>query len=141
MTQEVVFSQKQSQPKHPQLLLNTTPVAYSSSQKHLGIILDENLSFTNYTNTKIQKAGIGINVIKSLNNIFPQQALLTIYKPFIRLHLNYGDVLYNQPNNKSLSQTIESFQYKAGLIITGAIKGTFQAKLYKEIGLETLKFR
>ena len=74
MTQEVVFSQKQSQPKHPQLLLNTTPAAYSSSQKHLRIILDENLSFTNYTNVKIQKAGIGINVIKSLNNILPQQA-------------------------------------------------------------------
>ena len=70
MTQEVVFSQKQSQPKHPRQLLNTTPAAYSSSQKHLGIILDEKLSFTNYINIKIQKAGIGI----SLNNILPQQA-------------------------------------------------------------------
>ena len=36
--QEVVFLQKQSKPKHPQLLFNKTPVAYSSSQKHLRII-------------------------------------------------------------------------------------------------------
>ena len=64
MTQEVVFSQKQSQPKHPQQLLNTTPAAYSSSQKHLGIILDEKLSFTNYINIKIQKAGLALMLLK-----------------------------------------------------------------------------
>ena len=62
--QEAVFSRKQSKPKHPQLLFNKTPVACSSSQKHLGIILDEKLSFTNHIKVKIQKAGIGINVIK-----------------------------------------------------------------------------
>ena len=67
--QEVIFSRKQSKPKHPQVLFNETPVAYSSSQKHLGIVLDEKLRFTNHTKVKIQKAGIGIHVIKSLNNI------------------------------------------------------------------------
>ena len=139
--QEVVFSQKQSKPKHPQLLFNKTTVASSSSQKHLGIILDEKLSLTNQIKVKIQKAGIGINVIKSLNNILPRQGLLTIYKTFIRPYLDYGDVIHDQPNNKSLCQTIESVQYKAALTITGAIKGTSLAKLYKELGLETLKFR
>ena len=129
--QEVVFSRKQSKPKHPQLLSNKAPVAYSSSQKHLGIILDEKLSFTNHIKVKIQKAGIGIHVIKSINNILPPQALLTIYKSFIRPHLDYGDVIYDQPINESLRQTIVSVQYKAALTITGAIKGTPQAKLYK----------
>ena len=62
--QEAVFSRKQSKPKHPQLLFNKTPVACSSSQKHLGIILDEKLNFINHIKVKIQKAGIGINVIK-----------------------------------------------------------------------------
>ena len=139
--QEVVFSQKQSKPKHSQLLFNKTPVAYSSSQKHLGIISNEKLSLTNHVKVKIQKAGIGINVIKSLNNILPILALITIYKSIIRPHLDYGDVLYDQPNNKSLCETIESVQYKAALTITCAIKGTCQAKLYKELGLETLKFK
>ena len=41
--QEVVYSGKQSKPKHPQLLFNKTPAAHSSSQKHFGIILDEQL--------------------------------------------------------------------------------------------------
>ena len=99
--QEVVFSRKQSKPKHPQPLFNKTLVVYSSSQKHLGIILDEKLSFANHIKVKIQKAGIGINLVKSVNNILPRQALLTIYKWFIRPHLNYGDAIYDQPKNES----------------------------------------
>ena len=39
-TQEVVFSRKQSKPKHPELLFNKTPIAYYSSQKQLQIIVD-----------------------------------------------------------------------------------------------------
>ena len=78
--QEVVFSRKQSKPKHPQLLFNKTPVVYFPSKKHLGRILDGKLSFTNYIKVKIQKAGIAINVIKSINDILPRQVLLAIYK-------------------------------------------------------------
>ena len=29
-------------------------------------------------------------------NLLPRQALVTIYKVFIRPHLDYGDVLYDQ---------------------------------------------
>ena len=83
----------------------------------------------------------GIGVIKSLNNILPRQALLTIYKSFIRPQLDYGDVIYDQPNSESLCQTTETVQYKAAFAITGARKGTSQAKLYKESGLEALKIR
>ena len=36
---------------------------------------------------------------------------------------------------------MESVQYNAALTITGAVKGTSQAKLYKELGLESLKLR
>ena len=65
-------------------------------------------------------------------------SLQSVYKSFIRPHLYYGDVIYDQPNNESLSQIMESVQYRAALAITRAIKGTSQAKLYKESGLKTL---
>ena len=35
---------------------------------------------------------------------------------------------------------IEHIQYNAALTVTSAIKGTSQTKLYKELGLEYLKF-
>ena len=40
-----------------------------------------------------------------------------------------------------MCQTNECVQYTEALVITSAIKGTSQAKLYKYLGLETLKFR
>ena len=66
---------------------------------------------------------------------------MTIYKSFIRPHLDYGDIIYDQPNNEHFSKKLESIQYNAALAITGAIRGTSQNKLYKELGLESLKFR
>ena len=49
---------------------------------------------------------------------------------FLRPHLDYGNVLYDQPNNESLCRKIESVQCNATLAIMGAIKGTFKIKLY-----------
>ena len=46
------------------------------------------------------------------------------YKSFVRPHLDYGDVLYDQPNNMSFCKRIESLQYQVCLAITGAIKST-----------------
>ena len=54
-------------------------------------------------------------------------------------HLDYGDVICDQPNLCSLTNKIESVQYNAALAITGAIRGTSKEKLYQELGFESLK--
>ena len=110
-------------------------------RKHLGMNLDEKLNFGHHITEKIAKANKGIGVIKKLHNVLPRRALLTIYKCFIRPNLDYGDFIYDQPNNGSFCSKIESVQYNAALAITGAIRGTSQTKLYRELGLESLKSR
>ena len=67
--------------------------------------------------------------------------MIAIYKSFIRPHLDYGAIIFDQPENESFCKKIESVQYNAALAITGAIQGTSREKLYKELGLETLKSR
>ena len=67
--------------------------------------------------------------------------MLTIYKCFIRPHLDYGDVIYDQPNLSSLVNKIASAQYNGALAITGAIRGTSKKKLYQELGFKSLKDR
>ena len=52
-----------------------------------------------------------------------------------------GDIIYDQPQNESFCNKLESVQYKAALAITGAIQGTSRDKLYQELGLESLKSR
>ena len=61
-----------------------------------------------------------------LNLLLPRLSLLTIYKCFIRPHLDHGDVIYNQTNLFSLANKIELVQYNAALAIMGAIRGTFK---------------
>ena len=70
---------------------------------------------------------------KKLQNRLPWQVLLTIYKSLVRPHLDSGDIIYDQPNNESFCQKLESYQYNAALAITGAIRGTSQTKIYKKL--------
>ena len=44
----------------------------------------------------------GIGIIKKLSETLSWNSLTTIYKLFVRPHLDYGDIIYNQPNNESL---------------------------------------
>ena len=73
-----------------------------------------------HINEKINKANKGIGVICKLNKILPHSALLTIYCSFIRPHLDYGDVIYDQPENESFSSKIELVQYNASLSLVGS---------------------
>ena len=87
------------------------------------------------------KAIKGISVIKILSKIRPGHSLFTIYKSFVRHHLDYGDILYDQPNNKSLCQKIDIIQYNTVLPITNTIKGTSQIKLCNKLRLKSLELR
>ena len=88
-----------------------------------------------------KKATKVVNIITKMNLRFPRFSLLTIYKSFVRRHLEYGGVVCDQPNNFRLSDKTETVQYNAALAITGAIRGTSKKKLYQELGLESLKDR
>ena len=76
-----------------------------------------------------------------MNLLLPRSSLLTIYKSFVWPLLDYDDGIYDQRNNSSLSDKIESVQYNAALALTGAIRGTSKEKLYQELGLESLRNR
>ena len=85
----------------------------------------------------MKRIGILMKISKTLTWHF----FVTIYKSFVRPHLDYGDVIYEKPDNESFSQIFERNQYNATLAITDTIKGTFQSKLYSELGFESLKFK
>ena len=61
----------------------------------------------------------------------PREALLQIYKSFVRSNLDYGDIIFDKPNNKSFKSRIESIQYKTCVAITGAIQGTLQGVRFR----------
>ena len=86
-----------------------------------------------------QKINKTIGLLRKLQTLLPRAPLITIYKSFIRLHLDYGDMIYDQTFNMSLQQKMETIQYNAALAITGAIRGSSRKKIYQELGVETLQ--
>ena len=79
--------------------------------------------------------------MRKLNLLLPRSSLLTVYMCFIRSHLDYGDVIYDQPSLSSLANKIKSVQCNAALAITSANRGSSKEKLYQELDLESLKDR
>ena len=111
------------------------------SQKHLNIVLDNCLLFEEHLRMILNEVDKTIWYICKLQHILPRSALLTIFKAFIRPHLDYGDIIYDQAYNATFRQKMELLQYNACLALPGAIRGTSKEKLYEVLGLDSLHYR
>ena len=138
---EVIFSRKSDKSIYPPVTFNNNHVTNCSHQKHLGVVLDSKLDFNLHIEQKIKKCYKLIGIIRRLSVSLPRKALLTIYKSFVRPHLDYGDILYDKPGKQNFENKIERVQYKACIAITGAIQGSSKERLYDELGLISLKER
>ena len=99
LAQEVIFSKKKKTQTYQTISLNNIQVEKVPYQKHLGILLDEKLNFKQHVDSAILKMNKGISVIKKLRHSLPRKSLLTIYKAFLRPLIDYGDIIYDQPQN------------------------------------------
>ena len=61
--------------------------------------------------------------------------------PFIRPHLDYDNVVFDQAFNNSFYQRLESIQYNTALATNGVIRGNSKEKFYHELGFESLQPR
>ena len=136
--QEVYFSKKSNHENSLPVTFNNAKVVTCSTHNDLGLLLDKQLSFNEHIQSKMNKCYKMIGVIKRLFVNLPRDALLRINKSFITPHLDYGDIIYDKPNNRSFKNKIENIQYKACVAITAAIQGTSGEHLYHELGLESL---
>ena len=131
---ELLFSRNRNETDHPVILFNKIPVKTVKEHKHLGIILDSKLLFSAHIKSAISKTRKGIGLLQYLSKYLPRHTLSELYKPYVRPHLDYGDVIYHIPakicefsQNISLSnlmEKLESVQYSAARAVTGTWKGT-----------------
>ena len=151
---EIIFSNKIKPSTHDPLVFNGIPVKLVEETKHLGMILDNKLSFFSHINDKIAKAKRGLGTMKQLKNWISYSVLENVYKLYVRPYLDYGDIVYHTTDidtdraspftsvTKSLiGSKIESIQYTAARIVTGAWKGSSRKKLYDNLGWESLHDR
>ena len=132
-TQEVIFSDKSKRPTHPPLLFSNNNVSQTFSQKQLGVILDFKLTFEDYFNNVLAKVNKAADLLRKLRKLLLRTTPITINNAFIRTHLDYGDILYDQAFNDSFKEKLESIQYNACLALTGTIRGTSKKKSTKNL--------
>ena len=76
---EVLFSCKKVRPTHPDLMFNRV-----SKHKHLGLILESDLSIDKHLNKKMIKAKRNVGLLKYLSNFLPLKSLDQMYKALVR---------------------------------------------------------
>ena len=148
---EILFSQKKIKPAHPPLFFHGLIVNKVNHHKHLGLIIDSKLTFSNRIIEQINKSRKLLGILKLLSSYLPLHSLNQIYKMYIRPRLDYCDVIYHilplsngyfsSVTLHTLMESIERIQYQAALLITGTWKGTSKNKLYNELGWESLTDR
>ena len=71
-------------------------------------MLDEKLNFKQHIESAITKINKGIAAMKKLRHSLQRKSLITIYKAFLRPSIDHEDIIYNQPQNESFCEKLES---------------------------------
>ena len=91
----MIFSRKINKIDHPLLYFNQNLVKLSSTHKHLRMVLDTKLDFSLHLKNIQNKVNKTIGLLRKLQDTLPRTSLITIFKSFIRPHLDYGDIIYD----------------------------------------------
>ena len=140
-SRNVVFSLKGNKQVHPPLFLNSNIVKDVESHTHLGLTLQSNMSWRKQHILQVYEKTKRLNMLKFVTYKLDRSILTSLYKSLIRPLLEYGDVIWNNCHDCDAA-LLDSIQYEAArLVVTGAIKGTSSAGLYKELAWEYLSSR
>ena len=115
----MIFSRKTKELLHSCLSFNNIPLKNSISQKHLGVTLDVKRNFVEHIKNITQKISKKMGLLRRFQPILPRSSLLTIYKTYIRSHLDFAGFIYDQACNSSFHEKFKSVLYNACLAITG----------------------
>ena len=110
-----------------------------SSEKDLGILIDDKLKFLEHINVKVNKANQILGCIKHTFKHLNKEIFKLLYKSMVRPHLEYNSVVWS-PHLKKDMDVIERVQRRATKMVPGLKNLSYEDRL-RELELPTLKFR
>ena len=108
-----------------------------NSEKDLGVIFNNTLSFEDHIVSKVKKANSMVGMIK--RSYLSPEIFQTLYISFVRPHLEYGQAVWSPKLCKHIN-LIETVQRRATRLVGGLRRCSYEDRL-KKIGMPTLKFR
>ena len=107
--------------------------------KDLGVIIDNELSFSNHIHEKINTAFRMLGIIKRNFSDLDRYSFMLLYKSLIRSHLEYGVSVWS-PYKVSLVSNLERVQKRATKLVKSCKNLNYLQRL-KHLNLPTLKYR
>ena len=86
--QEVIFSRKLQKSNYPSLTFSGSSITPFEIQKHVQMFLDSKLDFKEHIQNVLNKVSKILGLLRKLQQILPRPPFITIYKSFIRHHLD-----------------------------------------------------
>jgi hypothetical protein len=109
--------------------INLERVTYT---KFLGVIINENLTWTNHINAVISKTSKNIGIIRKLRTVLPFEALRCLYMTLVQPYLNYCNIAWATHTSTCLKKLF-GVQKKAIRIITNSKWDTHTSPLFKNL--------
>jgi hypothetical protein len=128
---KVIFHSPSKDPRdHPIALINNDDIPRARSHKHLGLILDDVLSFQEHIDNVVLKCNKLLYPLKPLSHSLKPKHIEKLYMSFIFPHLEYGSLIFDGTNQYILSK-LDNIHYRAALNVSVVLSTGLVAKRFR----------
>ena len=124
----------------PALEINGTQLNRINFTKSLGVLIDENLTWSNHINAISKKISSGIGSIKRISHCVPPATLQNIYHGLVQSHFDYCSVVWGNCT-KTLSDKLQKLQNRVVRVLTHSSYDADANQLITELGWDNLEIR
>ena len=101
----------------PTITINDNQVSEVTTEKSLGVTLDNKLDWCSHINKLTKKVASGIGAIKRIRHLVPQATLHPIYQALIQPHFDYCNIVWGNCGI-TLQTKIQKLQNRAARVLT-----------------------
>ena len=136
---DLIFSEQMINNSLP-VLMDQVVINRVGQHKHPGITLTCNLTWDSQVANVVKQANIKISVLYGVK-LLDRRTLDLLYKMNIRSRIDYCLQVYGPALKIQQIERLEKIQYSAARLVTETMKFTSRARLYVELGWETIAKR
>ena len=116
-----------------------TRLKATMEEKDLGVLVDNELSFTKHIATQVSKANRIVGQIRRSFSYLDKDIMRQLFIAFVRPHLEFSNVVWS-PHHRKYIDMIERVQRRATKCVPGLKNKTYEERL-AEMKLPSLRFR
>ena len=111
----------------------------TTSEKDVGVIIDNKLSFDMHITEKVYKANSAVGAIRRSLEYLDKDTFKKLYTALVRPHLEYANAVWNPYKKKDIT-TLENVQRRATKMVPGLGDKSYRDR-FKDIKLPTRTYR